>query len=158
MYSDQTCIPISDIRMKTNLRQFSISLLVYCTFRFSNFHRDDVLVQIDTTTRKISFVVRSPNNPEGPPISSIDVQDAIHREFTSEILKLKFIISRIPTENAINVVLYNFQAPQVCCLIYKHNPLSILPRVRIIKNYLHESSSIYIELPIYSWTMHFSIF
>ena len=79
------------------------------------FAKNDILVQIDPVTKDVSFVVRDPDNDERPPISSIDVQDAINGDFTTQLLGLKLRITRLLTEYAINVVLKNFQATQVCC-------------------------------------------
>ncbi|XP_028408014.1 uncharacterized protein LOC114530617 [Dendronephthya gigantea] len=76
------------------------------------FTNDDIVVQIDQDTRDVSFVVKDPDNLEGSPISSIDVQEEINGNFTTKILGLKLRITRLFTENAIHVVLKNFQVDE----------------------------------------------
>ncbi|CAB3993946.1 Hypothetical predicted protein [Paramuricea clavata] len=76
------------------------------------FTKDDVLVQIDPATSSVSFVVLDPQTRL--PVSASGVQDAISGEFMSDLLDLEFTVP-LPQENidnAINVVLKNFQADQ----------------------------------------------
>ncbi|CAB3980486.1 Hypothetical predicted protein [Paramuricea clavata] len=77
------------------------------------FTKNDVLVQIDPAAGNINFVVLNPQIGSSVPASS--VQNAISGEFMSDLLGLAFTVP-VPQENidnAINVVLKEFQADQL---------------------------------------------
>ena len=92
--------------------------MTYIYFFIRAFTNDDVLVQIDPATNSVSFVVLDPQT--GSPVPASGVQNAISGEFISDLLDLEFTVP-LPQENidnAINVVLKDFQADQVCFFMH----------------------------------------
>ena len=92
--------------------------MTYIYFFIRAFTNDDVLVQIDPATDSVSFVVLDPQT--GSPVPASGVQNAISGEFISDLLDLEFTVP-LPQENidnAINVVLKDFQADQVCFFMH----------------------------------------
>ncbi|CAB4038878.1 Hypothetical predicted protein, partial [Paramuricea clavata] len=84
----------------------------YMYFLIRTFTKVDVLVQIGPATGSVSFVVLDPQIGSSVPASG--VQNAISGKFISDLLGLAFTVP-VPQENidnAINVVLKDFQADQ----------------------------------------------